>query len=94
MKFIKYVKLKLTMPMIIPAILNRILGVVSKRYLKSTPFQKAMRYFMTCSIFPPSNLQINKKLITRNKRKCHFSVEADLGIIILRTYICCNRPLL
>jgi len=45
------------MAMIIPAILNRIFGVVNKRYLKSTPFQNEIRYFIACSIFPPSNLQ-------------------------------------
>jgi hypothetical protein len=61
MRNIKYIKKyiyisKYTKARTIPAILNRILGVVSKRYLKSTPFQNEKRYLMACSMFAPSAL--------------------------------------
>lgn len=35
---------KLTLEMIMPAMLMRILGPFSRRYLKSTPFQKDTKY--------------------------------------------------
>lgn len=38
----------LTLDMIIPAMLIRILGPFSRRYLKSTPFQKDTKYRLIC----------------------------------------------
>ncbi len=47
---------KLTLEMMIPAMLMRTLGPLSSLYRRSTPFQNEMKYFLISALSPLCNL--------------------------------------